>query len=143
MPKRRKKHFQVYKKAKCRRSVPQHALPNEIWRMLLGLLPKKPPECENVYLGQGVGFVQTTVKCISFCKLIFQQQCVIRKTRVAPMSWHLRTTFSLPKKDPSDVNVPYDAQRSIHTSDPYGKSFYKHVLDCAEDCTPLPNEYGY
>jgi len=134
------------RKAKCRRTSPEHAMPNEVWRILLGLYPRKPTnsgKCGKHDLGHGIGYEEGSIECIKFKQMFFTILCMIRKTGCAPLSWHLSKSFSLPKKNPDIVNIAMDALRNIHTLDPVGKSFYKHVLDRASPPVPLPNEFGY
>ena len=41
------------------------------------------------------------------------------------------------------VDVPFDAQRTVHTLDPVGKAFYRHLLIEGSPPSPTMNEYGY
>ena len=107
--------------SKCRRTAPDFALPNEIWRMFLGIFQQKK--------GSGIGFSTGKPNFRKIKQMLFQFLCVLRWTNIAPMSWHHSHAFSLPKKEQSSVTVAFDAQRTIHTLDALGKSFYKHLLN--------------
>ncbi len=130
-----KKHI---KYARCRRSVPQHAIPNEVWRMILLLLPAK-----NLGEYKGVGCAEGAKNPILFCNMMFRCLCMIRHTKIAPLQWHCSKSFSLPKENPADVAVAYDAQRTVHTLDPVGKAFYKRLLCSASIPKPLHYEFAY
>ncbi len=126
------------KYARCRRSVPQHALPNEVWRMVLLLLRKRE---HDEY--KGIGYERGATSPIRFCNMAFKCLCLIRHTNVAPMQWHCSKSFSLPKKHPAEVKVAYDCQRAVHSLDPVGKAYYKGLLNNASIPQPLMFEYAY
>ena len=132
------------RKAKCRRSVPSHALPNEIWRILLCLFPRLSPEANHdMPNGSGIGFDLSPLNCVYFKKLVFACLCVVRATNIAPLQWHRSKCFSIPKKNPAEVQLAFDSQRSIHSLDPFGKGFYKHILDQSTPQHVSPNEHAY
>ena len=104
--------------AKCRRASPLHALPNEAWRILLSIFPKTKRKPELA----GVGANKTISTCPVFQRMTFHVLCLMRLCASAPVQSHLSQSFSLPKRQQSEVSVPYDSQRTIHTLDPVGKA---------------------
>jgi hypothetical protein len=75
-------------------------------------------------------------------QMLFQFLCVLRWTNIAPTSWHHSHAFSPPEKEQSSVAVAFDAQRTIHTLDALGKSFYKHRLN-KSGAKNICNNYEY
>jgi hypothetical protein len=125
------------KKSKCRKVGPIWALPNEVWRLLL---------CQSTDFKQpraGIGCPEYFSKFESFRYVIMQVLLKVRVTNTTPLSWHRSRVFSLFKKNPALVDVPFDSQRSIHSLDPFGKSFYRHLWNSSSTPSPLPNEFGY
>ena len=124
------------KKSKCRRVSPEDSMPNEVWRLIFQIQPEFKVHSLNGENRQK--------RCIRVRQMFFQFLCVLRSTNVAPISWHHSQAFSLPKKDPSSVKYAFDSQRMIHTLDPIGKHFYKHVIVKAGAVEKtLPCEFAY
>ena len=115
--------------SKCRRTAPDFALPNEIWRMFLGIF--------KLTEGAGIGYQKEKPNFRRIKQMLFQFLCVMRWTKIAPMSWHHSHAFSLPKKEQSSVAVAFDAQRTIHTLDAFGKSFISTSLTSLEPKTAV------
>jgi hypothetical protein len=91
----------------------------------------------------GIGAPKLLSNLKQFRFLLLQILLEIRQEQKTPMSWHKSRVFSLYKKDPSTAENAFDVQRSIHSLDPFGKSYYKYIWD--DSCHPkeLPFEYGY
>jgi hypothetical protein len=75
--------------------------------------------------------------------LLLQIMIKIRVDVQSPLSWHRSKVFSLFKKNPAKVNVPFDAQRAIHSLDAFGKAYYKNIWDRSTHTEPLEYEFGY
>jgi len=125
------------KYAKCRKGVPTFSVPNEVWRFVFGIYNLDDR-------AEGLGSSnKVKAKCFEFQKWIFQLFCLIRHTSLAPVQWHNSKAFSLPKKSAISVDVVFDAQRTVHTLDPLGKSFYRHILFQGNLPEPTMSEFGY
>jgi hypothetical protein len=125
------------RKSKCRKAGPKWAAPNEIWRLLL---------CVPVSFDQpraGIGSAKYYYSLEAFRQMLRQILLKIRMTESTPYSWHRSRVFSLYKKSPTLVDVPFDSQRSIHSLDSFGKAFYRHLWNKSNLQSPLDCEFGY
>ena len=93
------------------------SMPNEIWRLLLCVRIKaNVQEC-------GIGFDLVQKSLVDFHEMFGHLLVVVRKQKCAPMMWHRSQAFSFFNQDPSQVELLYDAQRTVHTLGPVGKAF--------------------
>jgi len=125
------------KHAKCRRTVPSNALPNEVWRLLL---------CELLPCNQqtsGIGYDTSIVTLRPFHEIFCHVLVLARVTGCPPVQWHCSQAFSLYKKDPNDVEVLFDAQRTIHSLDPIGKAYFRNIYNKSNIPVVQPFEYAY
>lgn len=117
------------------KGCPALGAPPEIWRLACQV-----DSCQD---RAGIGNKKISVDVSATLCLLAQVQVKIRQDEQVPLQWNTSQAFSLYKKNPSVTKTPFEAQRTIHSLEPYGKCFFRHVL--GECKVPLARswEYGY